>query len=502
MLKKISPYRVKKAILYLKHYGPKAFWVRVKERLQTNDIDYKEWYQKHKPSMEQLQVQRETVFEKQPLISIVVPVFHTPELFLRQMVQSVLDQTYSHWELCIANASPDNQEVRGVLDEFASKDSRIKTTDVHENAGIAQNTNAALSIATGEYVGFLDHDDLLSPDALFEMVKAINQLEETQLLYSDEDKVADDMSEHFQPHMKPDFNLDLLRSNNYICHFLLINRQLIEQVGGLRGEFNGAQDYDLIFRCAESAENIVHIPKVLYHWRVHRESTSDNPLSKKYAFDAGKRAIEEHLERCGEEAVVYHTKDMGFYRVEYKMQDSPLISIIIPNKDQTEVLDKCLKSIERSTYQNYEIIIIENNSEEKRTFEYYDQIQSAKIRVVRWDREFNYSVINNWGVQYAKGEYLLFLNNDVEVITSDWLERLAANCQRKDIGITGAKLYYPDNRIQHAGIIVGLGGVAGNAFTGLPGEYTGYMHKASIQQKLSAVTGACMMVKRRAGGGI
>lgn len=496
IIKKLSPYNVKKGLLYLKHFGPKEFWIRLTERFQTDDVNYEEWYKNHKPSGEELQKQREKIFSDMPLISILVPVYNTPEGFLKQMIQSVRKQTYGNWELCIANANPSNEQVSDILDIAARKDKRIRVVHVPENEGIAQNTNAALRIAKGEYVGLLDHDDLLTPDALFEVVKALNENDRPEVLYSDEDKVSTDLSEHFQPHMKPDFNKDLLRSNNYITHFFVASKSLINRIGGFDGAYNGAQDYDLILRCTEQAEGIVHIPRILYHWRVHKASTADNPSSKKYAFDAGKHAIETHLKRCGEAGEVSHTKDLGFYKVKYSVQGKPLVSIIIPNKDQVEALAQCLESVEKSSYPNYEIIIVENNSENKETFAFYQKIQSERIRVVVWEGEFNYSGINNYGVKYAKGDYLILLNNDIEVIAKDWMEEMLGNCQREDVGVVGAKLYYPDDTIQHAGIVVGIGGVAGAVFVGMPGAYSGYFHKASIQQNLSAVTAACMMVKR------
>ena len=496
IVKRLSPYNIKKGLLYMKHFGPKEFWIRLTERFQADNVDYEEWYKNHKPTMEELQRQREAKFDYEPMISILVPVYNTPEEFLKQMIQSVRKQTYDNWELCIANANPANETVAEILRISSTKDERIKVKAVPENEGIAQNTNAALAIATGDYIGLLDHDDLLTPDALYEVVKAINENDRPQVLYSDEDKVTMDLSEHFQPHMKPDYNEDLLRSNNYITHFFVADRMLVEEVGGEDGEYNGAQDYDLILKCTERAKGIAHIPRILYHWRVHKASTADNPASKMYAFDAGKRAIEDHLKRCGEIGKVSHEKDLGFYRVKYQVQGSPLISIIIPNKDQVESLDKCLRSIEKSSYKNYEIIIVENNSTEDETFAYYKKTESDKIRIVYWSDEFNYSAINNFGVKHARGDYLLLLNNDVEVITTDWLEELTANCQRKDVGIVGARLYYPDDTIQHAGIVIGIGGVAGALFVGMPRMFTGYLHKASIQQDLSAVTAACMMVKR------
>ena len=496
VLKKVSPYNIKKGILYLRHYGPKEFWVKLTERFQADDVDYEQWYENHKALPEELEKQKNEKWKRKPLISIVVPVYNTPQVFLRQMIESVQNQSYSEWELCIGNASPENKEMKKILEEYKN-DARIKEVEIPENKGISQNTNRAMEIASGELIGLLDHDDLLAPNALYEIAKAVNEHPDAEVIYTDEDKVTTDLKEHFQPHLKPDFNLDLLRSNNYICHFFVASRDLIKRVGGFRPEFNGAQDYDLILRCTEQAKQIVHIPKILYHWRVHKASTADNPASKMYAFDAGKRAIEEHLIRCRTKGTVQHTKDLGFYRVKYEICGEPLVSIIIPNKDQSEALKKCLDSIrEKTSYRNYEIIIVENNSEEPETFAFYKKIAGEKIKVVTWEGEFNYSAINNFGVRHARGDYLLLLNNDVEIINGDWLTEMLSHCQRKEVGIVGAKLYYPDNTIQHAGIIIGIGGVAGSVFVGLPRAFSGYLHKASIQLDLSAVTAACMLVKR------
>lgn len=496
IIKRLSPYNIKKGFLYLKHFGFKEFWVRLTERFQTDDINYEAWYGNHKRTNKELEQQRRMIFAYAPLISILVPVYNTPEEFLKQMIQSVRKQTYANWELCIANANPSNKQVAEILRLAVEKDSRIKVIDVPQNKGISQNTNEVLKISSGEYIGLLDHDDLLTPDALYEVVGTLNKEERPEVIYSDEDKVTTDLSEHFKPHMKPDFNLDLLRSNNYICHFFVAKKSLIDKVGAFNPEYNGAQDYDLILRCTEEANEVAHIPRILYHWRVHKASTSDNPISKMYAYDAGKCAIEANLKRMDTEGYVTHTKIFGFYRTHYKVQGNPLISIIIPNKDQKDTLEQCLLSIEKSSYKNYEIIIVENNSEDENTFRYYEKIKSDTVKVVYWDKEFNYSAINNFGVQHAKGDYILLLNNDVKVINEDWLEEMLSHCQRREVGIVGAKLYYPDDTIQHAGIIIGIGGVAGSIFVGMNKKYSGYLHKACIQQDLSAVTAACMMIKR------
>ena len=497
-LKKIRPYNIQKGFRYLKHYGLREFLVRLSERMEPEEVPYGPWFEKHKASREQLEKQHARKWDRTPLLSIVVPAYRTPEEFLEQMMDSLLAQSYENWELCIANGSPEDDRMQKVLREYTKKDSRIRVKNLEENLGIAGNTNAALAMASGEFVGLLDHDDLLAPNALYEVADRIVADEQTDVLYTDEDKVTTDLKEHFQPHFKPDFSIDLLRSNNYICHFFVVRRTLLEKTGGFRREFDGAQDYDFIFRCTEAAEKIVHIPEVLYHWRTHKESTADNPVSKMYAFEAGKRAIESHLERCREQGVVSHTKDMGFYRVDYPVQGSPLVSVVIPNKDHSDMLMRCVNSIkEKTTWKNYEIIIAENNSVQKETFDCYQKLQEdSRIRVITWEGEFNYSAINNFAVREARGEYLLFLNNDVEVISEGWMTFMLGNCQREEVGIVGAKLYYPDDTIQHAGTIIGIGGIAGHAFLNMPRSRTGYLHKASIQLNVSAVTAACMMMKR------
>ena len=496
-LKKIKPYNIQKGFRYLKHYGLKEFWIRLCERMEPEEVPYGPWFEKHRPSESELEKQREKNWKETPVFSIVVPAYRTPVLFLEQMIESVRSQTYPCWELCIANASPEDEQMAEVLQRYVQRDQRIHVKNLDKNLGIAENTNEAFFMASGTFVGLLDHDDLLAPQALYRMMERLEE-KEIDVFYTDEDKVTTDLAEHFQPHFKPDFNLDLLRSNNYITHFFVVRKELVRKVGGFRREYDGAQDYDFIFRCVEQAGEICHIPEILYHWRTHKESTSDNPVSKMYAFEAGKRAIEGNLERCGVQAVVSHTKDLGFYQVEYPVQGSPLVSVLIPNKDQKESLKKCLDSVfEKTTYSNYEIIIIENNSTESETFEYYRELQKrSNVKVITWKEGFNYSAINNFGEKEASGDYLLFLNNDVEVINPRWMEEMLGNCQRPEVGITGAKLYYPDDTIQHAGTIIGIGGIAGHAFLNMPRSRTGYLHKASIQMNLSAVTAACMMMKR------
>ena len=500
MLKKLSPYTIQKGFRYLKHYGPKEFWIRLHERFEPEEVPYGPWYEAYVPDEAALEKQRHHHFEYSPLISVAVPAYRTPEKFLAQMIDSLLAQTYGNWELCIANGSPEDSAMKKVLEEYTKKDSRIRVSELTENKGIAGNTNAALEMAQGEFVGLLDHDDLLAPNALYEIVRALDEDRNLDAVYTDEDKVTTELDEHFQPHLKPDFNLDLLRSNNYICHFFVVRRSIVQKVGGFCQEFDGAQDHDFIFRCIETAEKVGHIPEILYHWRTHKASTADNPASKMYAFDAGKRAIEAHLKRTGTEGIVSHTPDLGFFRVKYPVPGQPLASGIIPYKDEKETRKACIDSIrEKTEYPNYEIIIVENNSTTDEIFQYYKELsQDPRIRLLRWKKEFNYSAINNYGVRHANGEYLLFLNNDVTVITPGWIKELLGVCQRPEVGAAGVKLIYPDNTIQHAGCVIGLGGIAGHMFVDMPANRTGYLHKASILQDMSAVTAACMMMKRTA----
>lgn len=500
-VKKLNFYNIQKGLRYLKHFGLKEFLVRLSDRMEPEEVPYGPWAEKHRATEAELAAQRAHRFPNPVKFSIAVPLYRTPETYLRQMIASVQAQTYPHWELCLANGSPEDAKLCEVLEEYTAADQRIRVKPLAENGGISGNTNAALAMATGLYVGLLDHDDLLAPDALYEVACAIEQKGAPELLYTDEDKVTQDLMEYFQPNLKPDYNPDLLRSNNYICHFLVASRRLIERVGGFDSRYDGAQDYDFILRCTEQAKGICHIPRVLYHWRTHPQSTADNPISKQYAYDAGAAAIEAHLLRCGlSGCTVERKKDFGFYRVHYPVQGEPLVSVIIPNKDEKDTLKKCLDSLLAKTeYRNFEILVVENNSETDEIFDYYREIDGRNgIHVVYWDREFNYSAINNFGAAQAKGEYLVCLNNDMEIMDGGWLSELLSHCQRPGTGLVGARLYYPDDTIQHAGIIIGIGGIAGSVFVGMKRSHTGYMHRESLQQDLSAVTAACWMVSREA----
>ena len=480
-----------------KEQKPKGFFHRLFHKEPEKTDDYEQWILKHRPDKKTLRKQKKTVFQQKPLISIVVPLYQTPEPYLRELIDSVKAQSYENWQLCLADGSPDDR-LKGFLDRNYGKENRIVYRKLEENGGISVNTNEAVMLATGEYLMLCDHDDTLEPDALYEITKAINEKDAPDVLYTDEDKVSMDGKHYFDPNFKPDYNLFRLRENNYICHIFVVKKALTDRVGLLRTEFDGAQDYDFIFRCCEEADKVVHIPKVLYHWRCHMDSTAADPESKAYAYQAGRRAIKEHYQRMGIDASVEMTERPGWYRSYVKIQDNPKISIIIPNKDHIEDLELCLFSLtKRSTYKNYEILIVENNSEKPETFEYYKKLPDRypKVKVLTWEKEFNYSAINNFAAKQAEGVYLLFLNNDVEILTPQWMEEMLQICQQKDVAITGAKLYYPDDTIQHAGVVLGLGGIAGHIMCKASREDPGYFGRTVTVQEISAVTAACMMIR-------
>ena len=503
ILKKKAEKYAARGVVYLKNQGPSALADKIVGKIhnvRSRPLPYDKWILRHLPDKRELQAQRKEVFQKQPKISIVVPLYHTPEKYLKALIESVKQQTYTNWELCLSDGSGEDSTVPKVLEKY-KEDSRIKTVFSKRSLRISENTNAAIHLATGDYIAFADHDDELTPNALYECVRAVNQKENVRLLYSDEDKMTMDGHKFFQPHFKPDFNRDLLRTVNYICHLFVAERRLLEKVGALRPEFDGAQDYDLILRCTEaiSPEEIAHIPKILYHWRCHDSSTAENPQSKLYAFEAGERALEAHYERMGIQAEVMKGEYLGLYRTRYKRAKDPLISIIIPNKDHIEDLKRCIASVEnKSTYQNFEFVIVENNSTDEETFRFYEELQRTdkRVRIVHWEGEFNYSAINNFGERFAQGEYLLLLNNDTEMINPDCLEELLGYCMRPDVGAVGARLYYEDDTIQHAGVVIGFGGLAGHCFVQQPRESSGYCHRIICAQNYSAVTAACMMVRK------
>lgn len=625
---------------YFQKHGLRALFKKSVHKIQNiqDDYDYNEWYKKVRITDEELAQQRESAgdFAEQPTFSIVIPVYATPEKFLRRMLDSIREQTYPKFEVCLVDATPytkiqhdpaQGRTPQEVLAEYAAADSRFRYETLAENLGIAENTNAAIRMATGDFIVLADHDDELEPQALYECVRAINAHPDVQVLYSDEDKVDFEDIYYFEPHFKTDFNPDLLRSVNYICHLFVARRSLLDAIAETdadgrkifeRSAYDGAQDYDLILRATEKAQamerarlascanasdgsavtsaqqsdtaasttagvagqtsvtvmsaqpaiaaalnpldqallrqgrftssNIIHIPMVLYHWRAHQASTAQHPEAKLYAFEAGARAVYDHCKRIGlpvkkvEQGITY-----GFYHPIYENQQ-PLISVVIPNKDHTVDLDKAITSLAAGNYKNLEFIIVENNSDQAETWAYYEALKKrfpeelqadfidpaisgamrtsetsaaesssaasdpAKasayhstsasvlpqpvVKVVKWDGPFNYSAINNYGVQFTHGQYLLFLNNDIEEIDPDSIDEMIGYVQRKDVGICGARLLYPDEDIQHAGVIMGMGGIAGAAFVRTHDSDLSYMHRAKCIQDYSCVTAACLLTKR------
>ncbi len=499
--------RAVKAALMVK--SARALWTREKFKdtspvykvLNKIKDRYNIWFKNFRSSPAELEEKRNTHFAYEPLISILVPVYRTPLVFLRDMLGSVSGQVYPRFELCIVNADPSDEAVSAELQRWQQMDDRIRVRDLPENLSIADNTNEALKMAKGEYIALLDHDDCLEYDALWEMVKRINEKPETELLYSDEDKIGEKSNYFFFPNLKPDFNRDLLYANNYICHFLCVRRSLAVTIGGFDPEFNGAQDYDFILRCIEQTDKIEHISRVLYHWRSYGSSTSKSHKNKGYAEDAGRRALNAHFQRMGYHAVAHDSSIPGSYVTRFFMDGEPLVSVLIPSKDHTDDLDVCVQSLlNKCTYKNLEIIIIENNSTEEETFAYYEKIeqQDSRVKVVYWPGTgFNFSAINNYGFSQSSGEYILLLNNDVEVITEDMFESMLGYFSRPDVGMVGCKLLYRDNTIQHAGVLIGGGGLADHLFKGYKDSAAGYMCRAMLSNDVSAVTAACCLMPRK-----
>lgn len=438
-------------------------------------------------------------FERKITFSILLPVFNTPVSYLKDAIHSVQAQTYKNWELCLVDGSDEkHSSTSSAAERFSREDSRIRYQKV-QNAGISENTNVALKMSCGEYIALFDHDDILHPSALFEAMQVICK-ENADFIYTDEATFCgNNIKRIVNFHFKPDFAPDTLRSVNYICHFSLFSRELFEKTGFFRKEFDGSQDHDMILRLTENAAVIRHINKLLYFWRSHGDSVSKNLAVKSYAVDAGKQAVAEATKRMGIPAKLSSSKAFPtMYRLEYDIAKYPLVSILIPNKDHVADLKQCIDSIlSKTTYPNYEIIVIENNSETSEIFNYYKWAeQSDKIKVVKYEGDFNYSAINNFGADYAQGEYLLLLNNDTSIISENWIEEMMMYAQRADVGIVGAKLYYPDNTIQHAGVIVGLGSVAGHTHCRHSGDDPGYMGLGFYVRNVSAVTGACLMIRK------
>ena len=482
------------------YVSTKKSLVWLKKKLTRNEYaDYDTWLRIMRVSRQELFEQRKTKFSYAPKFSVVVPLYHTPAKFLKDLVRSMMYQSYANWELCLVNASPEDVHLTSLLENWAMRDKRIRVIRLEKNLGIAQNTNACIAASTGEFIAFLDHDDFLEPDALFCYVDALNKDKTIDVFYSDEDKTDEYAAHYFYPHFKSDFNIDLLHANNYMCHFLAVRKSLVDTVGGLNEKFDGAQDYDFVLRLTENTKKIYHCPRILYHWRCSNQSTAASQGNKMYAIHAGKAALNAHYKRIGWNARAQEGAVDGWYQTKFTLKEEPLVSILIPNKDHTDDLDVCLNSFfERADYLNYEFIIIENNSVLPETFAYYEKIEKEhdNVKVVYWEAGFNYSAINNFGFKFAKGDYIMLLNNDVELITPDIFQSMLGFCMRPEVGIVGAKLLYNDHTVQHAGVLVGAGGLADHVFKGIHEDDPGYMGRAISSQDVSAVTAACLLVKR------
>ena len=505
--------------------GISGFWGYLRDTAGLNILDYSQWQKLHAPSRAELYAQASRCFSYAPKLSICVPLYNTPIPYLKALVDSVRASSYRNWQLCLADGSSGPEQGEYLRRHYAN-DSRIVYRKLEKNKGISANTNEAVALAEGEYILFADHDDTICPDALYEIVSALNpkgtgddsaSVPIPDVLYTDEDKTGTDGKHFFEPNFKPDFNLFRLRENNYICHLFAVRRDLLMEAGLLDPAFDGAQDFDLILRCCEKAKRICHIPKALYHWRMAEGSTAADPASKKYAYEAGRLALMAHYRRLGIEARVELAENPGWYHSMAAIRNEPLVSILIPTKDHADDLRKCVESVlSASTYGNYEILVTDNGSVEEKTFALYQEWREKgmladeassdasdgnlqkgqRLRLIHYDAPFNFSSMNNFAAQKAAGEYLLFLNNDTSVITPGWMEEMLSICQQPQVAIVGAKLFYPDHTIQHAGVIVGMGGIAGHLYCTGDGNDTGYMGKLISVQELSAVTAACMMMKR------
>jgi O-antigen biosynthesis protein len=456
---------------------------------------YERWLRLYDRSTESVRIHSEQ------LISILLPTFNTPEVWLRRCLDSVLAQSYPHWELCVADDASTEPRVRVVLEEYARRDPRVRIIWRKHNGHISAASNSALAMARGEYVALLDHDDELHPEALTTIVEALQRNPQWQFIYSDEDKIDVD-GQRYDPYFKPDWNPDLLCGQNCVSHLGVYSRSLMNAVGGFREGLEGSQDWDLALRCSErlKQEQIGHVPVVLYHWRAIAGSTAQGVDQKSYAHDAGQRALREHFSRCGVAAEVMEIDGMlGAFRVRHPLPDAwPRISIIIPTRDRIDLLRQCVDSVlERTTYPHYEIVIVDNQSVEPESIAYFAGFSGhARVRVRRHDQPFNYSRINNDAVRDCSSDLICLLNNDIEVITPDWLEELASHAMRPHVGAVGAMLYYPNDTIQHAGVLTGIHGVAAHPYCGMPRGYAGQMARAKLTQTMSAVTAACMMVRR------
>lgn len=488
-----------KVKVYYQQFGLKQTVRRAIEKLGGKEVrTYEAFRRRYFPDKKELNRQRKEQFVYEPLFSIVVPLYKTPLPYLEALIRSIQAQTYRKWELYLSDGSGKESSLKEVLRNYARKEKRIHIIENDCRLNISDNTNRALEQANGDYVVFVDHDDTLAPDALYECVKVLNREPDAEVIYTDSDKLSENGKRYSEPCFKPDFNLDLLRCQNYICHLTVIQKRFLDKVGHLNPNYSGVQDYDHILRCVERTNRIVHIPKILYHWRMCPGSVAVDTDNKPYTYELFQKILREHYERMWIQAEVKAVFP-GVVRTVYQLPCEPLVSVIIANKDHREDLMRCVESLEQeSEYKNLEILIVENNSVSEEIFAYYDQVQRQydNVRVLRYEKEFNYADIQNYAAVRAKGDYLLLLNNDTWLERPESIREMLGYCMRDEVGIVGAKLLYPDDTIQHAGVIVGLGGVADHAFTGMDKDEPGYCCRALCAQEYSAVTAACLMVKK------
>lgn len=468
-------------------------------KVETDENAYSNW-RYHNEIEDFFEITQNLInFDLNPLISVVVPVYNVSENILNDVINSILKQSYSNWQLCIADDNSTDSHVINVLGKYAQADKRIQYIVREHNGHISAASNSALAIAEGEWIVLLDHDDLLSQHALYEVVKCINENPNVEFIYSDEDKI-DENGERYDPHFKSDWNVDLLYGQNYISHLSAYKKEIVDKVGGFREGYEGSQDYDLILRYSREIDhsNIKHIPKILYHWRAIKGSTALNSDEKSYTSDAGLHALSDHLDALGVDAEPIKSKCDNIYRVVWEIKDEPLVSLIVPTYNNFKITKQAIDSIlNKTTYKNFEILLVDNNSDDETALAYFNEIDNhEKVTVLRYPYPFNYSAINNFASKMAKGEIIGLINNDIEVITPEWLTEMVSHSLRPGIGCVGAMLYYPDDTIQHAGVIVGLGGVAGHSHKHYPRGHLGYFNRLSVVQNLSAVTAACLLVKR------
>ena len=488
-----------KVKVYYQQFGLKQTVRRAIEKLGGKEVrTYEAFRRRYFPDKKELNRQRKEQFVYEPLFSIVVPLYKTPLPYLEDLIWSIQAQTYEKWKLYLSDGSGKESSLKEVLRNYARKEKRIHIIENDCRLNISDNTNRALEQVDGGYVVFVDHDDTLAPDALYECVKVLNREPDVEVIYTDSDKLSENGKRYSEPCFKPDFNMELLRCQNYICHLTVIQKRFLDKVGYLNSDYSGVQDYDHILRCVERTNRIVHIPKILYHWRMCPGSVAVDTDNKPYTYELFQKILREHYDRMGIQAEVKAVFP-GVVRTVYQLPYEPLVSVIIANKDHREDLMRCVESLEQeSEYKNLEILIVENNSVSEEIVTYYDQVQRQydNVRVLRYEKEFNYADIQNYAAVRAKGDHLLLLNNDTWLERPESIREMLGYCMRDDVGIVGAKLLYPNDTIQHAGVIVGLGGVADHAFVGMDREDPGYCCRAICAQEYSAVTAACLMVKK------